>query len=213
MTTRGMRLAGLPTAILAALLAVVACGTSVASPSPTPTPAPTASPSPTPAPTPSPTPTPAPTAAAAPTPTPKVDAAEGLKIADPYTLATLDPVQSAAFEAGIEQGLGAMAGVMQLGVRQIEKDGSPAGLVLVMDFPGLGITEQPGFLAAIAGGMAGSASAKVTTKTILGQPVAFVASDLATWAVYKHGEGVIAVYANNAASATAMVTAVIKANG
>ena len=54
--------------------------------------------------------------------------------------------------------------------------------------------------------------AEVTTKTIAGQPVAFVATDAATWAVYKHGEGVIAVYAQTAKEATAMVTALIKAN-
>jgi hypothetical protein len=211
MSRRGLRLVGLPTALLAGLITVAGCGTSAVSPTPSPvsTPAPTVVPTPTP----TPSPTPAPTASPTPAATPKVDAAEGLTIADPYTLVVLDPIQSAAFEAGIEKGLGAMAGVMQIGVRQIEKDASPAGLVLVMNFPGLGITEQPGFLASVAGGIGGSANAKVTTKTILEQPVAFVVSDIATWAVYKHGEGVIAVYASNATSATAMVTAVIKANG
>jgi hypothetical protein len=218
MSTRGMRLAGLPATILAVLLVVAACGSSAASPTPTPSPSPAATPaatpSPTPAPTPSPTPAPtlAPTATPVPTATPKVDAAEGLTIGDPYTLAELDPVQGAMFEAGIEKGLGSMAGVMQVGVRQVNKGGSPAGLALVMNFPGLALTDQPGFLGSIAGGMAGNAGGKVTTKTILGQPVAFVAADAATWAVYQHGEGVIAVYAPTAKEATAMVTSLIKAN-
>jgi hypothetical protein len=216
MSTRGMRPAGLPATILAGLLVLAACGSSAASPTPSPTAAPTPAPTaaPTPAPTAAPTPTLAPTAAPATTPaaTEKVDPAAGLTIADPYTLAVLDPTQSAAFEAGIQKGLGAMSGVMQIGVRQVEKGGSPAGLVLVMNFPGLGIASQPGFLASIAGGMAGSASAKVTNQTIGGQPVAFVTTASATWAVYQHGEGVIAVYGSTAAETTAMVTAMIKAN-
>ena len=179
-------------------------------PTAAPTPAPTATPAPTPSPTPAPTPAPTPTPA--PAATPKVDAAEGLKIADPYTLVELDPIQSAAFEAAIEKGLGAMAGVMQLGVRQINKGESQAGLVMVENFPGLGITDQPGFLASVAGGIAGSGNGTVTTKTVSGQPVAFVSTEAATWAVYKHGEGVIAVYAPTVKAATAMVTAVITAN-
>ena len=216
MSTRGMRRAGLPVTILAVLLMVAACGSSAASPTPAPTAAPTAAPS---------RPTPFPTPAADPRADPGThgDAgthrdAEGRRCRRPDDWGPVHARRARSrpgrpFEAGIQKGLGSMAGVMQVGVRQVNKDGSPVGLALVMDFPGLALTEQPGFLDSIAGGMAGSGGGKVTSKTIEGQPVAFVATDAATWAVYKHGEGVIAVYAQTAEEATAMVTSLIKANG
>jgi hypothetical protein len=207
MSTR--RVTGASLAAIAMMALLAGCGGSAATPSPSPTP--TAAPTPTPTPEPTPTPTPEPTATPAPTATPRVDPAADYKIADPYALTELDPIASAAFEAGIEQGLGSMASIMQVGVRQVDKDSTPIGLLLVMRFPGGTFVDQPGFIESVAGGMAGG-TGKLTKISVSGVPVEVVTGGEAVWGVYKDGDGVVAVYGSSTTEVRSLVTAVIDAN-
>ncbi len=192
-------------------MGLTACGTAAA-PSPSPTPAPTPSPTPTVAPTPTATPAPTPSTSPTPaaTPSASVDPSADLKISPPYELAPLDPITSAAMQAGMAQALGSFAGVLDLGFRQATQDGKPVCIVMVMEFPGLGAANQPAFLDQLATGLKGS-TGKSTESTILGHPVRIITNGTQSMGVYVRQEGVVVPICQSATDATDVTTALIKA--
>jgi hypothetical protein len=152
--------------------------------------------------------TPASTASQAAASSPGADAAAGLRIALPYTLEPLDASQAGQIDQ-VKNGLGAMASVVQVGVRQVKKAGANDGLLLAMAFPGVPV---PGsFLDSMATAAAGS-NGKVTSQTINGQDVKLIEGSSTHVAAYAHGSTMVFVYGQSADETVAIVTAVIQAS-
>ena len=81
-----------------------------------------------------------PPASTAPTQGAKVDPADDLKIAAPYTLAPLNEQIAAVFVQAMEKSIsGEMAALVQFGFRTATRDGATQAWVIVMGFPGLPI--------------------------------------------------------------------------
>ncbi len=115
-------------------------------------------------------------------------------------------------ETGFATSLGSLAEVLRIGMRQVMNGTTPVGYALVLEFPGAGaILDQPGFLDSMAASMGGS-DGTVTKATILAEPVRLVSTSGQYFAIYKRGEGVVAVFGTTAKDAKAMVTALIRAN-
>jgi hypothetical protein len=144
-----------------------------------------------------------------PTATPKIDPSADLKIAAPYELKPLDRVTAAAMEAAMGAALGSFQGLMQIGFRQAVVGDKQAAIVMVMEFPGLGTVDQPGFLDSLAGSMRGG-SGKIEKATILGVPVRFVTTETQVMGVYQRHEGVVVAFSPTMKSTKAVVTALIK---
>ncbi len=215
-TLHGPRALGL-IPLLAVTVGLAACGTATApsaSPAPiataTPTPAPTPSPAPTETATATPAATPAPSPTPAASPSASSDPTSDLTIAPPYELVPLDPITSAAMQAGMAQALGSLGGIVDLGFRQATQGGQPACIVMVMEFPGLGAANQPGFLEQLATGLKG-ATGKVSESTILGHPVRFVTNGTQSMGMYVRQEGIVVPICQSPEAATAVTTALIKA--
>jgi hypothetical protein len=197
------RLRGLGALLIVTAIAVVGCAGAA-----TPTPSP--SPSPSPSPVPSPSPSPSPLASASPSPSASADdPAEDVAIAAPYTLEELPAELASQLESGItgalaSSGLGSM---IQVGGRQISKDGQAEGFLLVVAVPPL-IADNPAFME----GLTGSFTGEATTKTIDGTDVLFATQDESQVAVFKLGGDLFLVYAPTAVALTAQVTALITAS-
>lgn len=198
--------------VLAVSIAAAGCGaaaTPIPSPTPsatlTPTVAPTQTPSPTPSPSPNPTPTPIPTAAL------KIDPSADTKIAAPYTLTELDKITAAALEAGMAAALGSQDSVV-FGFKQVVQGDKAPCLLMVMAFPGIDIS-QAATIDVFSAGLAG-ATGKTTKSTVLGVPVRIVTKpgDAQVFGMYQSEDGFNVAICQSTATATAIVTALIKAN-
>ena len=154
-------------ALLIGAFALSACGGGG-----TPTPAPSTAAVTTPAPTVAAT-TPAvtePPAAATDAPAsldPAVDPADDLEINAPYTFRPLDEQLAAIFVTAMEQSLGAMADVFQIGVREAMEGNDSTAYVIVMRFPDLPIAGKA-FLDAAAEGATQSGGTS-ESRTIAGE--------------------------------------------
>lgn len=195
------RLRGLGALLIVAAIAVAGCA-GAATPSPSP------SPSPSPLPSPSPSPSPLPSASAS--PSAAADPSEGVAISAPYTLEELPEELAAQLEAGFAGALGetGFGDLVQLGARQISKDGEAEGFLLVVAVPPL-IGDNPLFME----GLTGSFTGEATTKTIEGTDVLFAVQDESQVAIFKLGGDVYLVYAPTLVALTAQATALITANG
>ena len=193
------------TAALAAALLVGACGAAAApspSPSPSPTPSPTPSPSPTASPTPTPTPNPSPSAAA--------DPAIGLTIDPPYELTEFDAATSAAMQSQMQAGMGAMASLVSVGVRQVWKAGVPEGAVVVMSFP-TGLLNDAAYQGAVAG-VGSSMGVTFETRTISGVEASVGSSATAGIGVFRTGDHLVMVITPPGDAVVPISTALISAN-
>jgi hypothetical protein len=174
-------------------------------PTPTPAPSATATPTPTAAATPSASPS------TPPSPSASVDPSADLKIAQPYKLVPLDRITSAAMQGAMSQALGSLSSIVELGFRQATENGKATCIIMVMEFPSLGAATQPGFLDQLATGLKG-ATGKVSNSTILGKPVRIVTNGTQAMGLYVRQEGVVVPICQSAAAATAVTTALIKAD-
>jgi hypothetical protein len=192
-------------------LLFAACSPSAAlSPSPSrdPSAAPSLSAASTPAPTPSPTatplPTPSPSAPAA------VDAAAGLKIAAPYTLAPLDPTLEATFRQQISTSMGSLAGLIGFGGRNVVQNGAPAGFAFVISMPPGVLTDTT--YRTLLQGIEGGTQMTFTTATIAGTEVSSGTAATGALGVYRDGDRIVMVVAPTAAAFTPVTKALITAN-
>jgi hypothetical protein len=193
---------------LAFVIGACSPAASVASPSPAPTTAPAATASLTPAP--SPTPTSAPSATPAPSTAAAADPAEGLKIADPYTLTVLDPALETTFRQQFTAAAGAFGSLIGIGGREVIDKGALAGYVIVFGFPP-GAMNDTSFQSMLAG-MATSSQMTFTTTTISGVQVSTASSAGGTYALFHVGDHVIMLITLQAETAPAVAKALITAN-
>ena len=202
--TRGADRRYLPVAVGSLLLiAIAGCGTgsaATASPAATVTPTVAATPAPTVA-----------ASVAAPSASAKVDPAEGLNIATPYSLAPLNPALEAGLEATMAASMGSMSSIVQIGARTAEKAGVTQSYVIVMRLPGIPIT-GPGFLDSVAGGAAGT-TGQITKQTVLGQTVEIVTAGTEVNMVFILGDRVLFIGGAQQDVELAVITALIQANG
>lgn len=97
----------------------------------------------------------------APTQGAKVDPADDLKIAAPYTLDPLSEQIAGVFVKAMEQAVsGPMADVVQFGFRTATKDGATQAWVIVMAFPGVPIGGSALLDQIVEGATAGGGTAK-----------------------------------------------------
>jgi len=189
--------------ILAALLVVAGCASAApASPTSTPTAEPTATAVPTAQPTPRPTPTVEPTAS------PKPEAAARLKIGAPYKLQA-NPANK-ALNGSISFDMGGQQAVETISGREITKDGTVVGMVIVLQIDGIPMTDQ--VFEGGAKGAANNISGKLAYTTVLGERVAMVTAKAGTVALYRLDDLIVMVIGTKAADTKPLLTSVIKAN-
>lgn len=177
-------------ALLIGAFALSACGGTT--PSAAPSTAPTASPGPTvAATTPATTEPPAAATDAPATGGAAVDPADDLEIAAPYSLEPLDEQLAAAFVTAMEQSLGGMADVFDIGFRSAVKDGDSQAWVIVMRFPDLPMTNEM-LLDQISEGASGGGST-VEEVTIAGQPARVVTAQGQSFVVTLVGDDIVMV--------------------
>jgi hypothetical protein len=168
------RLRNASVALIIGAFALSACGGPTASTTPT-SPAATSA-APTTAATTPPATTPPvitlPPSTAAPTGGAKVDPADDLEIDAPYALDPLDEAIAGFFVTAMEQSLGSLADVFDVGVRSATKGGEAVAFVIVMGFPDLPVGMNA-LLDGAAQGAAGSGGT-VETRNIGGQDVRIV---------------------------------------
>jgi hypothetical protein len=168
------RLRNASVALIIGAFALSACGGPTASTAPT-SPAATSA-APTTAATTPPATTPPvitlPPGTAAPTGGAKVDPADDLEIDAPYSLDPLDEAIAGFFVTAMEQSLGSLADVFDVGVRSATKGGEAVAFVIVMGFPDLPVGMNA-LLDGAAEGAAGSGGT-VETRNIGGQDVRIV---------------------------------------
>jgi hypothetical protein len=182
---------------LAACLIVAACGAT-----------PNATPSPSSSPTATPSVAPSASASAQPSASGATDAATGITIGAPYVLKgnPANPALSGTFRVQLA---GQTIEAVMNG-REIRKDATLVGLVLVMKFSGTPVTRE--VLDGAAKGAATSSAGKVAFSTILGNRVAFVTSSNATFGLYARGDSILMVGGPTGTDAKALLTSVIKEN-
>ena len=103
---------------------------------------------------------------------PAVDPADDLEIDAPYTFRPLDEAIAQIFVSAMEQSLGELADVFQIGVREAVRDGDSAAYVIVMRFPDLPIAGEALLDGAAEG--ATQSGGTVESRTIAGESVRVV---------------------------------------
>ena len=199
-------------ALLVGAFALSACGGGG-----TTTPAPSTAAVTTPAPTTAATTPPASTAPTAATTAPgasvdpAVDPADDLEIGAPYAFEPLDDQVAAIFVAAMEDSLGEMADVLQVGVRQVLEGthGTPAGLVIVMRFPGLPIAGE----ALLDGAAQGAAQGgEVESRNIGGQDVRIVESQGQAAVITLVDDDLVMIIGSSGPVGIDITTAIIESN-
>jgi hypothetical protein len=132
---------------------------------------------------------PAGSASASPSASPATDVATGIEIGDPYVL-TGNPGSTALSGTFNVDVAGKRVEAIMNG-REIRKDSTFVGLVLVMKFSGITITPEFFDLAAKQAGS--NSDGKVTFSTILGNRVAFVTATSASYGLYARGDSILMV--------------------
>jgi hypothetical protein len=159
-------------AILAGAFVVAACG----GPTGTPTAAPVTTAPQTLAPTASPVVTAAPTTAAttAPTGGAGIDPSDDLEIGAPYAIEPMEPELAGMFITAMEQSLGELSPLLQVGAKSAALDGDTVAWIIVMRFPDLPMSEKA-LLDSAAEGGAGT-TGTIEEATILGRDVRIIES-------------------------------------
>ena len=197
----------LSAAFLVGAFALSACG---GSPSPAPTSGTPTSVATTPAPA-----TDTPTTAAPPSEAPAStaageDPAEDLSIGGGYTFEELDENIAALFETQMQQSLGSMAGVFEIGFRSAVKDGQTDAWVIVMRFPDLPITAKA-LLDQIAEG-ATQGGGTVESTTLGGEPARVISSQGQALVVSLAGDAVVMTVGTAKKATIDVATAIAEAN-
>jgi hypothetical protein len=140
-----------------------------------------------------------------------VDPADDLEIAAPYSLEPLDERLAAAFVTAMEQSLGGMADVFEIGFRSAVKDGDSQAWVIVMRFPDLPITNEM-LLDQISEGASGGGSTVEEVK-IAGEPARIVSAQGQSFVVTLVGDDIVMVIGFISKNVSVDVTrALIEAN-
>jgi hypothetical protein len=148
----------------------------------------------------------------APTQDAGVDPAENLEIAAPFALKPLDEQIAAIFVTAMEQSLGSMADVFDVGVRSATKGGDAVAFVIVMGFPDLPVG-MDALLDGAAQGAAGSGGT-VETRNIGGQPVRIIEVQGQTFVLMVVDDELVMVIAQTFSKKDSIdvATAIIEAN-
>ena len=202
-----MRLARIGSLLLASSLVVTACGATSSS-----VPSATVTPSAAPAPTPVPSATPSPSLALAPSPSASaaVDPTAGLLIAPPYTLSELDPTTAATIQGALAKGMGAFASVVQVGTREIQKNGTTVAYVMVILFPAGSLTDTA-YKAAL-GGIEASANTTFKVSKVAGYDVSTGTMSTLSAGVFHAGNAIALILAPVVTEVLPAATALITAN-
>lgn len=229
MTVQPMHHRRLAAALTGILLVVGACGGNTATVAPV-TPVPTVSPvapsvasvAPTTSVVPTSSPTPAPSVAATTGPGASADAsasasasavvdpAASLAIASPYAIVALDAATATALQTSIEQGMGAFAGLVHVGTREVAKSGVLAAYVMVLAFPAGTLTDATYQL--VVAGLSANATAAFTPTTVSGTTVSTGTMSTVNVGVYKAGDAVMLVMAVAKAEVLPIAGALISSN-
>ena len=118
--------------------------------------------------------TPGSSGAPAPASSAGVDPSADLKIGPPYTFEPLDPALANVFIAAMEDSLGTMSSLFQVGVKSAVENGQSAAWVIVMAFPDIPIRGDT-LLDAAAQGAAGQG--EVEKLEVAGQAVRIIESE------------------------------------
>jgi hypothetical protein len=232
MTVQPMLRRRLVASLIGVGLAVGACGGSAATAAPvTPVPtiaAATATSAPTASPTPAPSSSANPTASAAASAAPvasdspgasaasgasasaAVDPASNLAIASPYSIVTLDAATATAMQTSIEQGMGAYAGLIHVGTREVAKSGKLAAYVMVLAFPTGTLTDAT--YQAVLAGMSASATGAFTSNTVSTTTVSTGTMSTVNVGIYRAGDAVMVVLALDKTEVLPIATALISSN-
>jgi hypothetical protein len=140
----------------------------------------------------------------------EVDPAEDLEIAAPYSFEPLDEQIAAIFVTAMEQSLGALADVFQVGVRSAVKDGQSEAFVIVMAFPDLPIGGKA-LLDGAAQGAAG-AGGTVETRDIGGESVRIVEAQGQAFVLSMVDNELVMVIGQSKKASIDVTTAIIEAN-
>jgi hypothetical protein len=138
------------------------------------------------------------------------DPAEDLQIGGDFTFRPLDENIAQFFVAAMEQSLGSMADVLEVGVREAVKDGQSAGFVIVMRFPGLPVTGDALLDGAAQGAAQGSGT--VEDRTIGGQSVKIVGAEGQAAALTMLGDDLVMAVGVSEKLSVDIMTALIEAN-
>ncbi|MEA2546413.1 MAG: hypothetical protein QOI09_1686, partial [Chloroflexota bacterium] len=155
-------------------------------------------------------PLPSPSSSAAGNPSASPDAAAAVLIGTPYLLVDNPKnkvlTESFAFRFDVAGQLveSTMSG------REIRQDSTLVGLVLVMNFGGLKMTDD--VFDAAANATATNSGGKVAFTTILGKRVAFVTTKDSTFGMYGLGDAIVMVGGPTGTDARTLLTSVITAN-
>jgi hypothetical protein len=143
-----------------------------------------------------------------------VDPADDIKIAAPYALEPLNEQIAQVMLTQLQQQLGSLASVFDIGVRSVTKDGGaqPVAIMVVMSFPGLPTTPEQ-LLDGAANGSAG-AGGSVESRDIDGHPARIVSAESQTFVLTLVGDDLVMAIATSGAKKDSLdvATAIINAN-
>jgi hypothetical protein len=156
--------------------------------------------------------TPAPATIAPPaTLAPGADPAAEYEIGAPYEFEALDPSIAALFQTSMEEALGSMAGVFQMGFRSAVRDGETDAWVIVMRFPDLPISKND-LLDQIAQGATASGGGTVESITIDGEPARVISANGQALVISLVGDDVVMTIGTARKATVDVATAVSEAN-
>ena len=141
---------------------------------------------------------------------PGADPADDLAIAAPYTFQPLDENIAALFETQMQQSLGSMAGVFEIGFRSAVRDGQTEAWVIVMRFPDLPITAKA-LLDQIAQG-ASQGGGSVESTTLGGEPARIISAQGQALVVSLAGNSVVMTVGTAKKATINVATAIAEAN-
>ena len=148
-------------------------------------------------------------ATAAPGASAEVDPSDALKIGPPYTFEPLDPALAEVFISAMEESLGSMSSLFQVGVKSAVANGESAAWVIVMRFPDVPISGDT-LLDAAAEGAAGQG--EIEELEIGGQAVRIIeAEGLFSVLTMVNGDLVMSI-SGQRADGVAVTTSIIQAN-
>lgn len=206
----GRRVAAVLLGLLIAACSPTVTVTPTTTVTPSPSPSPSASAAPTASPSAWPTASPSPSPESSSIPSAAADPAEGLAIAAPYTLTTLDPLLEASFRQQFTASLGALSSLIGIGARQVASNGSLVGYVLVIGFP-TGIMNDAQYQS-IVDGIASSSAVTFQKTTVSGVEVSSGSMATGGIGLYRAGDNVIITITPTASNLTEVTTALVTAN-
>jgi hypothetical protein len=113
-------------------------------------------------------------------------------------------------QTSIEQGMGAYAGLIHVGTREVAKSGTLAAYVMVLAFPTGTLTDAT--YQAVLAGMSTSATGSFTSNTVMTTNVSTGMMSTVNVGIYKAGDAVMVVLALDKAEVLPIAGALISSN-